>query len=255
MNTIVSMLIALATCAQAANPSYTVRWNSPSQDSLDSMPLSGRCGAGANVWVQDGSIWLYLAHSGAYDEQGRLLKLGCVRLTPRDLKLGETGFAQTLDPATGTISITQGEFRASLWFARETLIFESESATPGSLEVAFGTWRDRTKDGIRNDMMGAKTTFSGDHIQASAAGILAFHRNADYAIDLTGKARGQGITPESLPDATARRVSGSALAMRAALLPSRPCPPCAGSFGTGKRGPAPPLAANNTLSPCAWPRP
>jgi hypothetical protein len=40
------------------------------------MPLSGRLGAGANVWVDDGSVWLYLAHNGAYDEQGRLLKLG-----------------------------------------------------------------------------------------------------------------------------------------------------------------------------------
>ena len=52
------------------------------------MPLSGRMGAGANVWVQDGSIWLYPAHNGAYDEQGRLLKLGCVRITPVDFKLG-----------------------------------------------------------------------------------------------------------------------------------------------------------------------
>jgi len=31
------------------------------------MPLSGRLGAGANVWVQDGSIWLYLGHSGAFN--------------------------------------------------------------------------------------------------------------------------------------------------------------------------------------------
>ena len=38
-----------------------VVWDSPSVDSLDSMPLSGRHGAGVNVWVQDGSIWLYLA--------------------------------------------------------------------------------------------------------------------------------------------------------------------------------------------------
>jgi len=52
--------------------SYNVVWETPSKDALESMPLSGRSGAGANVWVQDGSIWLYLAHNGAYDEQGRL---------------------------------------------------------------------------------------------------------------------------------------------------------------------------------------
>lgn len=65
MKQLVSVVLALSACAQAAIESDKVAWNSPSQDSLDSMPLSGRRGAGANVWVQDGSIWLYLAHNGA----------------------------------------------------------------------------------------------------------------------------------------------------------------------------------------------
>ena len=79
-------ILALAPSAPAESPSYAITWTTPSQDSLDSMPLSGRLGAGANVWVQDGSIWLYLAHNGAYDPRGRLLKLGCVRITPKDAK-------------------------------------------------------------------------------------------------------------------------------------------------------------------------
>jgi hypothetical protein len=62
--------------------SYNVRWDSPSADSMDSMPLSGRHGAGANVWVQDGSIWLCLGHSAAFDENSALLKLGGIRITP-----------------------------------------------------------------------------------------------------------------------------------------------------------------------------
>ena len=124
------------------------------------MPLSGRFGAGANVWVQDGSIWLYLAHNGAYDEQGRLLKLGCVRITPVDCKLGDTGFRQELALQTGSIIIKQHDFKALLWFAGETLIVESSSATPRALDVAFGTWRDQKRDGIRCDMMGAKGTFT-----------------------------------------------------------------------------------------------
>ena len=74
--------------ADALPESYKVIWDSPSPDSLDSMPLSGRRGAGANVWVQDGSIWLYLAHGAAFDEGGRLMKLGCVRLTPSGVQLG-----------------------------------------------------------------------------------------------------------------------------------------------------------------------
>jgi len=194
-----------------------VTWTTPSRDSLDSMPSSGRHGAGANVWVQDGSIWLYLAHGAAFDEQGRLLKLGCVRLTPVGTALGGKTFFQELDPATGTITISQDGFKASLWFADQTLVFEAENGSDWPLEVAFGTWREKTKEGIRNDMMGAKTTFAGDRIQASSAGFLACHRNADHAVDLAGKARAQGIAPESLPDATARRVSGSAIAVAGGL--------------------------------------
>jgi hypothetical protein len=195
-----------------------VIWDSPSRDSLDSMPLSGRHGAGANVWVENGSIWIYLAHNGAYDEQGRLLKLGCVRVTPSGIKLGDEGFRQELDPATGTITIAQHAFKASLWFADETLVLESETDSAQSMEVAFGSWRERTKNGIRNDMMGSKTTFTGDHIQASPAGFLAFHRNADHVVDLANKARRQGIAPGSLPDVTARRISGLAIAVSGGLI-------------------------------------
>jgi hypothetical protein len=197
---------------------HNITWTTPSADSVDSMPLSGRRGAGANVWVQDGSIWLYLAHNGAYDENGRLLKLGCIRLTPQGISLGGNGFIQELDLASGAITIRQDGFRASLWFAGETLVYESEAGNAIPLEVAFGTWREKTKDGIRNDMMGAKTTFTGDQITASTSGFLGFHRNADHPLDLAALAKSQGIAPESLPDATtARRVSGAAVCVEGGI--------------------------------------
>ncbi len=87
--------------AQSTSPilaSYNVVWDSPSPDAWESMPLSGRLGAGANVWVQDGSLWLYLAHNEAYDEDGRLLKLGCLRVTPENGSLMDpASFKQELD--------------------------------------------------------------------------------------------------------------------------------------------------------------
>ena len=218
MKPLYPLLLTLSTSLAAGIDSYPITWTTPSQDALDSMPLSGRFGAGANVWVQDGSIWLYLAHNGAYDAQGRLLKLGALRITPQDAQLGAEGYSQTLDPATGTITISQGRaFRASLWFAGETLVFESNSSAAKALEVAYGSWREKTKDGIRNDMMGAKTTFYGDQIKATPNGFLAYQRNADYAIDLAGKAAGQGIPIEAVPDFTKRRVSGSAIAVQGGL--------------------------------------
>jgi len=190
---------------------YNVFWDSPSKDSLDSMPLSGRRGAGANVWVQDGSIWLYLAHNGAYDEEGGLLKLGCIRITPVEFKLGAPGFRQELDLASGSISIQQADFKAALWFAGETLILESTTRNPCTLDVAFGTWRDKNRAGIICDMMGAKGNFSQDHIHADTNGFLWFHRNADSPVDIVRRARSQGIDPEAVFDATTRRVFGGAV--------------------------------------------
>ncbi len=215
--------MAFVTSGHAEIPfpeSYNVTWDTPSQDSIDSMPLSGRLGAGANVWVQDGSIWLYLAHNGAYDEQGRLLKLGCIRITPLDLKLGEPGFRQELDLSSGTIVIQQGNFAVSLWFSAETLIVESESSTPRVLEVAFGTWRDQQRNGIRQDMMGARGDFSPDQITAEADGFMWCHRNTDFPVDVIGKAKSQGIQAEAVYDATTRRIFGGAMVIDGGLSKS-----------------------------------
>jgi hypothetical protein len=59
------LLLSIAPLHAADISKYNVVWDSPSKDSLDSMPLSGRLGAGANVWVEAGSIWIYPSHNGA----------------------------------------------------------------------------------------------------------------------------------------------------------------------------------------------
>ena len=194
-----------------------VVWRTPSQDSLDSMPLSGRLGAGANIWVQDGSIWLYLAHNGAYDEQGRLLKLGCVRITPLDVKLG-TGadFRQELDLASGSIIIRQGDFAATLWFAGETLIVQSNSGKPGAFDVAFGTWRDRRRDGLLLDVWG-QMSIEPDRVAADETGFIWSHCNADHPHDVAQSAAAQGIAREAVRDVTTRRVFGGALVVQGGL--------------------------------------
>ena len=213
---------------------YNVAWETPSQDSLDSMPLSGRRGAGANVWVQDGSIWLYLAHNAAYDEQGRLLKLGCLRITPVGVSLGSgAGFRQTLDLASGRIVVRQDDSEVLLWFAGETLIIESKLGKACPLDVAFGTWRDQPRKGIRQDMMGARGDYTPDHVKADTEGFTWFHRNADHPVDVVGRAKGQGIAADAVHDATTKRVFGGAVAVDGGL--SKPVEsPVAWQFWEGK---------------------
>jgi hypothetical protein len=217
MKSLPALLLALGSlCAAALPDNYKIIWDSPSQDSLDSMPLSGRLGAGANVWVQDGSVWLYLAHSGAFDEHGRLLKLGCIRITPVGFKLGESSFRQELDPATGTITITQDGFKASLWFAGEILVFESTSASPSALDVAFGSWRDKKRDGLLLDMFGTHSA-GADHNTVVENSFVWFHRNADFGVDVAAMAKGRGIEESAVFDVTTRRVLGGAVAVDGGL--------------------------------------
>jgi hypothetical protein len=213
-----SLLVALsaASVRSAETEPDRVVWVTPSQDSLDSMPLSGRMGAGANVWVQDGSIWLYLAHNGAYDEQGRLLKLGCLRITPVDVALGGDSFRQELDLSTGSIAISQGTFKADLWFAGETLIIETSTGKPVAMDVAFGTWRDQPRQGLQLDVWGSES-MNPDRVTADEQGFLWLHRNADYPVDVVAKARGQGIEETAVLDATTQRVSGGAVAVAGGL--------------------------------------
>ncbi|MDH7461701.1 DUF5703 domain-containing protein [Chitinophagaceae bacterium 26-R-25] len=202
-------------CAQLKSQSvlpksYNIVWETPSKDALGSMPLSGRKGAGANVWVQDSSVWIYLSHNGAYDEQGRLLKLGCLRITPRGITLGGSGFKQTLDIATGTIQISQGDFNMSLWFAGETLIYEALAKQPVIMKVAYGSWREKQKDSLRLDM-GRITNVSADSIKSLKNTLLFYHRNEDFSVDIIKKGSSQGIPADAVYDATTKRIFGGVL--------------------------------------------
>ncbi|KFC60059.1 hypothetical protein FEM08_11700 [Flavobacterium gilvum] len=192
--------------------SYQVVWETPSKNALGSMPLSGRKGAGANVWVQDNSVWVYLSHNGAYDEQGRLLKLGCLRITPQEIHLGKPGFKQILDIETGTIRILQGDFKMSLWFAGETLIYEASANQPITMKVAYGSWREKQKDSLRLDM-NRFTTVTADNIVPLRKSLLFYHRNEDFSVDIIKKAGLQGIPANAVNDATTKRIFGGILCL------------------------------------------
>ena len=195
---------------------YNIVWNTPSKDALESMPLSGRKGTGANVWVQDGALWIYLAHNGAYDEEGRLLKLGCIRIAPISIYLGANGFKQELDLATGAINISQPGLKISLWFAGETLIYEFNADKSLAVNVAYANWRDKPRDSVRLDMFRfAKLT--ADSIRPDNKSVFWYHRNSNAGIDILKIAKQQGIPSEAVHDITSKRVFGGAMALNTAV--------------------------------------
>jgi hypothetical protein len=223
------MIVMNAATAFAGPPTfpaaYNITWASPSSDSLDSMPLSGSQGAGANVWVQDGSLWLYLAHNGAYDEQGRLLKLGCLRITPVGANLGrEADFSQQLELATGSIVIRSraggASWSARLWFDHQTLFIETESTAEVANEVCFATWRDVQRSDVLLDMGRHAHTVTADTVVAHDGGFLVHHRNADHDSDLHRSAARHGVAPECVPDVVSKRTFGVAIAVEGGLPPA-----------------------------------
>ena len=93
--------------ARAATPDrYNVVWDSPSADSNGTMPL-GNGEIALNAWVEPtGSLRFFIARTDAWDEYGRLLKVGGIRLTldPNPFAAAP-GFRQELDLKTGSILI------------------------------------------------------------------------------------------------------------------------------------------------------
>lgn len=191
---LLSLLFAMTPFAAQAQVTETINWTSSSKDALDSMPLSGHKGAGANVWVQDGRICLYLSHNGAYGANSQLKKIGCIYIEPEGIKLGGQGFSQTLDPATGTITIKQGDFSASLWFADEALVMESKENKPYQLKVSYFIWREETLFSANNGLW------------------TAVEKVPDMHASIIKNGTQQGITPDAVRDILSNRTFGVAIA-------------------------------------------
>ncbi len=197
-------------------PEYKIVWTSPSSTSADSMPLSGSRGAGANVWLQDGSLWLYLAHNGAYDARGRLLKLGCLRLTPPGGGFDSNSVRQELDLARGRIlvsgrTVSGQPLSATVWFAGDNLLIESANRLPGVWEIHYATWRDVPREKLKLDMWQTHDV-PADTIQAHPDHLIWFQRNADHESHHLHRARQQGLSASAAFDATSRRVFGGSFA-------------------------------------------
>ena len=89
---------------------YNVVWDSPSKDHTGSMPL-GNGDIALNAWVEDsGDLIFYIGKTDSWDDNGRLVKVGRVRvsLDPRPSRPLRS-FQQTLDLPTATLRVRYGE--------------------------------------------------------------------------------------------------------------------------------------------------
>lgn len=127
---------------------YDVVWNTPGTGPGDSMPL-GNGDIGLNAWVEgNGDLVFYIGKTDAWGDNGRLLKVGRVRVTldPRPRVEGVT-FEQRLRLERGTMTVRFGEgedaVRAEVWVDAQTPVIHVTAMGPEPMTAtaAIELWR------------------------------------------------------------------------------------------------------------------
>lgn len=193
MRTLFAASLAIAACfvasavrGAAADDNlarYNVVWDSPSQDAHGSMPL-GNGDLGINAWVEpSGDLVFYVSKTDAWDENGRLCKIGRVRVKFNPPLPVAKSFRQALKLREGVIAIQAGQYRLKLWVDANhpAVRLEAESDTPVSCRADVELWRLRERP------------FGGDDDSHSGGG-------------LAGSAYKPTVLPDVVADAGPTRV-------------------------------------------------
>ena len=130
-----------------------VVWTTPSTNALGSMPL-GNGDISVMAWAKkDGDLLLYVGKCDSWDENGRLLKLGRLRLhfSHNPFAAGQP-FRQTLHADRAEIEIVSGESpresRIRVWVDanRPVVRIETESDQEFELETRLEVWRTAERE-------------------------------------------------------------------------------------------------------------
>ncbi|MCY3020098.1 MAG: DUF5703 domain-containing protein, partial [Planctomycetota bacterium] len=173
--------------------SYNVVWDSPSKDAHGSMPL-GNGDVGINAWVDEsGDLVFYVSKTDAWDENGRLCKIGRVRVKFDPPLAAKDKFRQELKLRDGAIVIeskaADQPVTVRLWVdANQPVVhLEAESAAPVACRAAVEIWRLRERPFGPNDdshsggglsAQAFKPTVLPDVVATSAAPrVVWYHRN------------------------------------------------------------------------------
>lgn len=176
---------------------YNVVWDMPGNNSADSMPI-GNGDIGLNVWVeQDGDLLFYISKTDAWDENGRLLKVGRVRLKfkPNPF-LKDNPFLQVLKVEQGEIHIRAGKGRSEItvriWVdANQPVVrIEAENEITFEIEASLEVWRNKKRvlqgselDSAYGlyDRPGPVVVYPDTVLSGQKNRIVWFHRNENSA--------------------------------------------------------------------------
>lgn len=203
---------------------YEVVWDSPSDDHHGSVPL-GNGEVAVNAWIEpSGVLRMYLSRTDSWDDNGRLVKVGCLRFGLIDHPKPAEGFQQrlTIKDATLTAHYGQGDDAVSLrlWVdaTRPVVCVEIETARPTLAAAVIEMWRNRqeTLPSVETSDIFAgraeKTVVEPDVLLAGRAGRIGwYHRNIkSVGPELCAKI--QGVADFPRPDPLLHRTFGALVA-------------------------------------------
>ncbi len=205
---------------------YDVVVESKSNDPYSSL-ITGNGDIGANVWVEDGGdLLFYLSKTDSYSENGRLLKLGRVRVSfdPNPFEKGKP-FKEVLSLADSQIRIFAGDpgeqIKIIFWIDSNKPIVhvETQSENKYDVEVTMETWRNE-KRLLKNLTVGDlyrlsehKTWVYPDTVKmdSSSGKLYWYHYNENSAWPLTMKHQMLEEMMEKQTDPLLHRIFGGVI--------------------------------------------
>jgi len=212
--------------AAAPEDAYDVVWETPSRDFSGSMPL-GNGDIGLNAWVEEnGDLVFYISKTDSWGDNGRLLKVGRVRihLDPAALP-SASAFRQQLSLRDATINVRCGEGETAaalrLWAdANHPVIHVTvDSAQPRAATASIELWRTQRQelpslecsDVLNQSKSGQKTIVEPDTVLANQTGRIGWYHHNVKSVGpaITGEI--QGLKGFERPDPLLDRTFGAVI--------------------------------------------
>ncbi len=222
---------AIGSDATDGHDAYDVVWTSPSADASGSMPL-GNGDIGLNAWVEPtGDIVFYISKTDSWGDNGRLLKIGRVRIRLEPpLVSDQQYYQQTLVLRDGTMVLRCGDkdtpTTIRLWVdANHPVIhLDADGPTPRTATASVEPWRtepyelpsiecsDVHLDRSKPDQKHAPTIVEPDTVLDKLTDRIGWYHHNVKSVGPAQHARTQGMTGYKRPDPLLHRTFGAVIA-------------------------------------------
>lgn len=220
------LLVVMGTHSVSQAPTrYNVLWDTPSENHLGSMPI-GNGDISANVWIEpNGDLCFYVGKTDSWDENGRLLKLGKIRIRLEPAPPVKP-FRQELSLSDGTIKVRYGDGTAlDVWVDANRPIIQVSAAgrRPTTATATLELWRkqpfilpsieisDTMYDRSKPDNQHRPTVVEPDTIISGMAGRIGWYHHNRKSVGPPEHARVQGVEGFGRPDPLLHRTFGAIL--------------------------------------------